>query len=160
MIIWPWAKLICPRPHQCHPHHHRHKHIEGKKEKEKKIEDMMNLHRPQKHLQIIITHTSNFGRKPTPSQHQHQRHKQLCKEHMKHKKIVQTCITLFRSITMFCGSDNTLQNIPHIQFEWWYIPQNNVGPQNIGMDVNNVMWAKSQVQGFYNLSPGGFGHKN
>ena len=38
-------------------------------------------------------------------------------------------ITLFKAITMFCGTDNVLQNIPHIQSD----PQNNV------MSLNNVM---------------------
>ena len=27
-------------------------------------------------------------------------------------------IILLRCITMFCGTDNILQNIPHIQFEY------------------------------------------
>ena len=27
-------------------------------------------------------------------------------------------IALFRSITMFCGTDSIPQNIPHIEFEW------------------------------------------
>ena len=30
-------------------------------------------------------------------------------------------ITLFISITMLCGTVNILQNIPHIQHEWWNI---------------------------------------
>ena len=49
-------------------------------------------------------------------------------------------ITLLRSITMFCGTDNILQNIPHISIWIWgifcKIP---LVPQNIDMDMNDVM---------------------
>ena len=29
--------------------------------------------------------------------------------------MITTCITLFISITMLCGTDNIMKNIPHIQ---------------------------------------------
>ena len=29
---------------------------------------------------------------------------------------------------MFRGTNNILQYISHIQYEWWNIPQNSVGP--------------------------------
>ena len=37
---------------------------------------------------------------------------------------------------MFCGTNNSLQNIPHIQPEWFRLL---LVPQNIVMDLNNVM---------------------
>ena len=36
------------------------------------------------------------------------------------------CITLFKSITLFCGTDNILRTIPHVQPEWWNIWQSNI----------------------------------
>ena len=45
-------------------------------------------------------------------------------------------ITLFKSITMLCGTDHVLQNVPHIQTE--YGEYNSV-PRNNVMDLNNVM---------------------
>ena len=45
--------------------------------------------------------------------------------------VVAVAITLFRSITMFCGIDNMMQNIPHIQYECGNIPHNNVSPTKL-----------------------------
>ena len=61
----------------------------------------------------------------------------------KNRKMSTSNITLFISITMFCGTGNIPQNIPHIQFEYgnhstifheilWV-------PRNIVMNLNNVM---------------------
>ena len=40
---------------------------------------------------------------------------------------------------MFCGTDNIMQNIPHIKSESENSLQNIVSPQNIVMGLNNVM---------------------
>ena len=55
-------------------------------------------------------------------------------------------LTLFRYITMFCGTDNILWNIPHIHSKWtWELFYNNLlVPQNIVMDRNNVMIWQAQ----------------
>ena len=37
-------------------------------------------------------------------------------------------ITLFRSITVFCGTDSILQNIFYIESKWRHIPQHIVSP--------------------------------
>ena len=46
--------------------------------------------------------------------------------------------TLFRFITMFCGIDNIMQNIPRNQI----VPI----PHDIVMDLNNVMEAQNQIK--------------
>ena len=48
-------------------------------------------------------------------------------------------MTLFRFITMFYGTDNITQNNPHIQIEYGSVPQ------NIVMDLNNVMYISKVV---------------
>ena len=48
-------------------------------------------------------------------------------------------ITLFNSIPMLCGTNNILQNIPHIQCEYEEYFTKYLVPQNIVMDLNNVM---------------------
>ena len=40
---------------------------------------------------------------------------------------------------MSCGTYNILQNILHIQLEWWNIMLNIVCPAHIVVDMNNVM---------------------
>jgi hypothetical protein len=49
---------------------------------------------------------------------------------------------------MLCGTGNILQNIPHIQFERGeYFPEYLPIPQNIVMDLNDVMfWITLVVQ--------------
>ena len=55
-------------------------------------------------------------------------------------------MTLFESINVFCGTNNVLQNIPHIQSEWWNISHNIVSfIWNIVMDLNNVMKLMSKL---------------
>ena len=52
---------------------------------------------------------------------------------------VQYDITLSRSITLLCGTDNIIQNILHIPPKWWNILQNFDIWYNIVMDLNDVM---------------------
>ena len=49
-------------------------------------------------------------------------------------------ITLCRFITMFCGTNNIMWTIPHIQSYIWGIFRMILSvPQNIVMNMNNVM---------------------
>ena len=50
-------------------------------------------------------------------------------------------ITLFRSITMLCGSNNILQNIPHIQNECWEYSTTSSEPKfQSNFDCNGKLW--------------------
>jgi len=50
-------------------------------------------------------------------------------------------ITYFRSITMFCGTDNILQNISsHSDWMWRIFLKELVSSTNTAMDMNNVMF--------------------
>jgi hypothetical protein len=49
-------------------------------------------------------------------------------QYSKTKWIVWEVIALFRSITMLCGTNNILQNIPTSNPDMENIPQNNVNP--------------------------------
>ena len=40
---------------------------------------------------------------------------------------------------MICWIDIIMWNIPNVQHEWWNTLHNIVNPQNIVMDMNNVM---------------------
>ena len=47
-------------------------------------------------------------------------------------------ITLYRSITMFCGTDNILQYIPSFRLNVKNILQRTVSPTITAIDLNNV----------------------
>ena len=49
-------------------------------------------------------------------------------------------LTLFRSITMFCGTDNIMWNIPHIQPKWWNILPNIVSPTWHCYGSKHLLW--------------------